>query len=294
MSAFVDRERGRFGVEPICRELEVSSRAYRQRRGGNLSRRGQRDLVLLEEIRRAHAESDESYGSWRCWKQLNRDGTTVARCTVERLMRQERLIGVVRGKTQRTTTPGSSSVPAADLVKRCFTASRPDELWVADFTYVRTWEGWAYLAIVLDVYSRRIVGWQLASHMRESLVDDALQMAIASRTNPAAPLVAHTDNGSQYTAWGYSQRLADAGIVPSRGRTGTALDNAMAEERDRDDQDRTDQETRLEDTARPRARVAHLHRLVQPAQTAPLTRRQHPERDRRRLPARHRREDRIR
>jgi len=229
VSAFVDQERGRFGVEPICRELEASSRAYRQRRAGKPSLRGQRDLVLLGEIRRAHAESDESYGSWRCWKQLNRDGTTVARCTVERLMRQERLVGVVRGKTQRTTRPGSSPVPAADLVKRCFTASRPDELWVADFTYVRTWEGWACLAIVLDVYSRRIVGWQLAPHMRESLVDDALQMAIAGRTNPAAPLVAHTDNGSQYTAWGYSQRLADAGIVPSRGRTGTALDNAMAE-----------------------------------------------------------------
>jgi len=133
VSAFIDKERGRFGVEPICRELEVSARAYRERRRGQLSRRGQRDRVIVEEIRRVHAESDSSYGSWRCWKQLNRDGTTVARCTVERLMRQERLIGVVRGKTQRTTTPGSSPVPAADLVKRCFTASRPDELWVADF-----------------------------------------------------------------------------------------------------------------------------------------------------------------
>ena len=229
MSAFVDQERGRFGVEPICRELEASSRAYRERRRGRLSRRGQRDLVITAEIRRVHAESDSSYGSWRCWRQLNRDGIGVARCTVERLMREEGLVGVVRGKTQRTTTPEGDPAPAADLVKRRFTASRPDELWVADFTYVRTWEGWAYLAVVLDVYSRRIVGWQLASHMRESLVDDALQMAIAGRTNPAEPLVAHTDNGSQYTAWGYSQRLEDAGIVPSRGRTGTALDNAMAE-----------------------------------------------------------------
>jgi transposase InsO family protein len=153
----------------------------------------------------------------------------VARCTVERLMRTDGLVGVVRGKTQRTTAPGSNPVPAADLVKRRFTASRPDEPWVCDFTYVRTWKGWAYLAIVRDVYSRRIVGWQLASHMRESLVDDALQMAIAGRANPAEPPVAHTDNGSQYTAWGYTQRLCDARIVPSRGRTGTALDNAMAE-----------------------------------------------------------------
>jgi putative transposase len=185
--------------------------------------------MLVEEIQRVHAESRQSYGSWRSWKQLNQDGIRVARCTVERLMRQDGLIGVVRGKTKRTTVPGSDPVPAADLVKRRFTASRPDELWVCDFTYVRTWEGWAYLAIVLDVYSRRIVGWQLASHMRESLVDDALQMAIAGRMHPAEPLVAHADNGSQYTAWGYSQRLRDAGIVASRGRTGTALDNAMAE-----------------------------------------------------------------
>ncbi len=229
MSAFIDKERARFGVEPICRELEVSARAYRQRRSGKLSRRGQRDLVVAAELRRVHEESDSSYGSWRCWKQLNRDGTRVARCTVERLMRADGLIGVVRGKTQRTTLPGSNPVPAADLVKRRFTASRPDELWVADFTYIRTWEGWAYLAVVLDVYSRRIVGWQLAPHMRESLVDDALQMAIARRAHPDEPLVAHTDHGSQYTAWGYTQRLQDAGIVPSRGRTGTALDNAMAE-----------------------------------------------------------------
>ena len=128
MSAFVDQERGRFGVEPICRELEVSDRAYRARAQGKLSDRATRDLVLVEEIRRIHTESDSSYGSWRCWKQLNRDGTRVARCTVERLMRHDGLIGVVRGKTQRTTTPGSSPVAAADLVKRCFCASRPDEL----------------------------------------------------------------------------------------------------------------------------------------------------------------------
>lgn len=144
-------------------------------------------------------------------------------------MRANDLVGVVRGRTTRTTVPGGTPAPAADLVKRRFLASRPDELWVCDFTYVRTWEGWAYLALVLDVYSRRIVGWQVAPHMRESLVDDALQMAIAGRANAEDHLVAHTDNGSQYTAWGYSQRLRDAGILASRGRTGTALDNAMAE-----------------------------------------------------------------
>ncbi|MGH3085394.1 MAG: IS3 family transposase [Gaiellaceae bacterium] len=229
MSAFIDRERGRFGVEPICRELEVSSRAYRERRLGRLSPRARRDRVVVEEIRRIHTESRETYGSWRAWKQLRQDGIPVARCTVERLMREHGLVGVVRGQTQRTTVPGATPVPAGDLVKRRFLASRPDELWVCDFTYVRTWEGWAYLALVLDVYTRRIVGWQLAPHMRESLVDDALQMAIAGRTHARGPLVAHTDNGSQYTAWGYSQRLRDAGIAASRGRTGTALDNAMAE-----------------------------------------------------------------
>jgi putative transposase len=229
VSAFVDSERGRFGVEPICRELEVSARAYRERRSGRVSRRGERDRVLVDEIRRVHTESNASYGSWRCWKQLNSDGVTVARCTVERLMRKDGLAGVVRGKTRRTTVPGAEPVAAADLVRRSFTASRPDELWVCDFTYLRTWEGWAYLAVVLDVYSRRIVGWQLAPHMRESLVDDALQMAIAGRTTPDLPLVAHSDNGSQYTAWEYSRRLGKAGILASRGRTGSALDNAMAE-----------------------------------------------------------------
>lgn len=228
MSAFINEYRERFGVEPICRELEVSSRAYRQRQQGPVSARAQRDRVLLAEIRRVHEETDGTYGAWRCWRQLNRDGTAVARCTVERLMRQAGLTGVVRGRTVRTTVPGAKPVPAPDLVQRKFSATRPDELWVCDFTYVRTWEGWAYLALVLDVYSRRIVGWQLAPHMRESLVDDALQMAIAARRDKRR-LVAHSDNGAQYTAWGYSQRLRDAGILPSRGRTGTALDNAMAE-----------------------------------------------------------------
>jgi putative transposase len=229
VSAFIDEHRARFGVEPICRELEVSDRAYRQRRSAPPSARAQSDAVLLAEIRRIHADVDESYGSWRCWRQLRRDGFDVARCTVERLMRADGLAGVRRGLTRRTTIPDRQPVAGIDLVRRRFQASRPDELWVCDFTYVRTWEGWAYLAIVLDVYSRRIVGWQLAPHMRDSLVDDALQMAIANRKRPSEPLVAHTDNGSQYTSWEYTQRLAAAGIAPSRGRTGTALDNAMAE-----------------------------------------------------------------
>ncbi len=131
--------------------------------------------------------------------QLRRDGIPIARCTVGRLMRANDLVGVVRGKTTRTTVPGGTPAPAADLVKRRFLVSRPDGLWVCDFTYVRTWEEWAYLALVLDVYTQRIVGWQLAPHMRESLVDDALQMAIAGRTNADDPLVAHTDSGTRLT-----------------------------------------------------------------------------------------------
>jgi putative transposase len=229
VSAFIDAHRARFGVEPICRELEVSDRAYRQRRVAPPSARAQSDQVILGEIRRIHAETDGSYGSWRCWRQLHKDGYSVARCTVERVMRRAGLVGVQRGQTRRTTIPSATPAVGTDLVQRRFQASRPDELWVCDFTYIRTWQGWAYLAIVLDVYSRRICGWQLASHMRDRLVDDALAMAIASRKRPGEPLVAHTDNGSQYTSWEYTQRLKDAGIAPSRGRTGTALDNAMAE-----------------------------------------------------------------
>jgi putative transposase len=229
VSVFIDEYRARFGVEPICRELEVSDRAYRQRRSAPPSARALRDAVVLAQIRRIREETDDSYGSWRCWRQLRKDGVAVARCTVERLMRASGRGGHRRGLTRRTTIPAGKPVAGSDLVRRRFQASRPDELWVCDFTYIRTWQGWAYLAIVLDVYSRRIVGWQLASHMRDSLVDDALAMAIASRTDPTEALVAHTDNGSQYVSWEYTQRLKDAGIAPSRGRTGTALDNAMAE-----------------------------------------------------------------
>ena len=144
-------------------------------------------------------------------------------------MRHHGLVGIRRGKTQRTTVPAHRPVPAADLVKRRFTATRADQVWVADFTYIRTWQGWSYLAIVVDVYMRLIVGWQLASHMRQDLVEDALTMAIAARPERAPDLVHHGDNGSQYASWAYTQRLADVGIRPSRGRTGTALDNTMAE-----------------------------------------------------------------
>jgi len=230
MSAFIDQNRARFGVEPICRELEVSVSAYWARRARPPSPRAVRDKVLLGEIRRVHAEAFGIYGQLKVWQQLQREGITVARCTVERLMRKHGIEGVRKGKTQRTTIPGSPPTPADDLVHRNFSADRPDKLWLSDFTYIRTWEGWSYLAVVLDVHTRRIVGWQLASHMRQSLVSDAFEMALASRQKyEEGAMTAHSDNGSQYTSHEYTKRLVEAGIAPSRGRTGTALDNAMAE-----------------------------------------------------------------
>jgi putative transposase len=230
VSGFIDQNRTRLGVEPICRELEVSASAYWARRTRPPSLRSVRDSVLLGKIRRAHAKSFGIYGQLKVWQQLQREGVAVARCTVERLMRQHGIEGVRKGETQRTTTPGSSPIPAADLVRRNFRADRPDQLWLADFTYIRTWEGWSYLAVVLDVHTRRIVGWQLANHMRQSLVSDAFEMALANRQKyEDGTMIAHSDNGSQYTSCEYTKRLVEAGILPSRGRTGTALDNAMAE-----------------------------------------------------------------
>lgn len=229
MSAFIDAHRDRLGVEPICRELEVSPSAYRARRTRPPSSRSLRDAFLLAQIRRVHEGSNGVYGQLKIWDELNDEGTRVARCTVERLMRRYGIVGVGPARTTKTTLPGPAPAPAQDLVRRDFTASRPDELWLADFTYIRTWQGWAYLAVVLDVYTRRIVGWQLAPHMRQSLVTDAFEMALAARQEHDGGLIAHSDNGSQYTSYEYTERLVAAGIAPSRGRTGTALDNAMAE-----------------------------------------------------------------
>jgi len=229
VSAFVDSHRERFGVEPICREIEVSASAYRARRVRPPSARSLRDAWLLAQIHRVHAGSAGIYGQLKIWDDLSDEGIRVARCTVERLMRAHGIEGLRNGKTQRTTLPGPSLVAAPDLVRRDFTADRPDGVWLCDFTYIRTWEGWSYLAVVLDVHTRRSVGWQLASHMRQSLVTDALDMALAARQEHEDGLVADSDNGSQYTSYEYTERLKRAGIAPSRGRSGTALDNAMAE-----------------------------------------------------------------
>lgn len=191
--------------------------------------RAQRDEYLLGEIKRIHDASDGVYGQLKVWDELRDEGISVARCTVERLMRKTGIVGCHNGKVKVTTRPGRDPVAAEDLVGRDFTASSPDAIWLTDFTYIRTYEGWSYLAVVLDIYTRRIVGWQLQSHMRQSLVTDALEMALSARQMHDHGLIAHSDNGSQYTSYEYTARLTRAGIAPSRGRTGTALDNAMAE-----------------------------------------------------------------
>jgi putative transposase len=231
VSAFIDEHRERFGVEPICRSLGVSASAYYQRASGERSQRAVEDERLLARIRKIHHDNYEAYGSRRTWKALLRAGEQVGRGRVERLMRQHGIQGAKRrGKPWRTTRPDPTAHRRPDLVNRDFTATRPDELWVSDFTYGRCWEGVVFFSFVIDVYSRKIVGWQFASHMRTSLVLDALRMALAHRRHGAdVALVAHSDRGSQYTSSDYTQTLDDHGVLASVGSTGDAYDNALAE-----------------------------------------------------------------
>jgi transposase InsO family protein len=231
VSVFIDEQRVRFGVEPICRVLGVSASAYYQRATGERSARAVEDERLLQLIREIHRRNYFAYGSWRMWKALQRAGEEVGRGRVERLMRSNGIQGAKRrGKPWRTTIPDAGAVRPADLVERDFTASRPDELWFADFTYLRCWEGVVYFSFVLDAYSRAIVGWQFAAHMRTDLVLDALRMALARRgTGADVALVHHSDAGSQYTSNDYTQTLDDHGVLASIGSVGDAYDNALAE-----------------------------------------------------------------
>jgi putative transposase len=231
VSRYVDEHRGRFGVEPICRTLGVSASAYYHRKTGARSRRSLEDERLLSRIRELHAANYYAYGSRRMWIALNRSGEPVARCTVERLMRAHGICGAKRrGKPWRTTRPDPQARRRPDLVDRDFKAAGLNRLWVADITYVRCWEGVVFFAFILDAYSRRIVGWQLAGHMRTTLVLDALRMALHQR-GPGADveLVHHSDRGSQYTSIDYTQTLADHGLLASVGSVGDAYDNALAE-----------------------------------------------------------------
>lgn len=192
-----------------------------------------RDAALLEQIRRVHSENNHgTYGARKVWLQLNREGVPVARCTVERLMRSAGLVGVRRGKTRRTTVADPAAARPADLVQRRFAAQVPDRLWVADITYVSTWSGWVYVALVTDAYARRILGWRVATTMTTQLVLDALEQAIWTRERlgqSVEHVVAHSDRGSQYTSIRYSERLAEAGIAASVGSVGDSYDNALAE-----------------------------------------------------------------
>jgi putative transposase len=231
VSAFIEEHRCRFGVEPICRALEVSASAYYERRSGRRSTRAVEDERLLERIREVHERNYCAYGYRRMWIALKREGEQVGRGRVQRLMREAGIQGAKRrGKPWRTTKPDPAAQRRPDLVERDFSATAPNRLWVGDLTYLRSWEGVTYLAFVLDAFSRKVVGWQLASHMRTDLVLDALRMALAQR-EPGADfeLVAHTDRGSQYTSADYTQELDDHGVLASVGTVGDAYDNAMAE-----------------------------------------------------------------
>ena len=231
MSAFIEEHRERFGVEPICETLGVSASAYYHRATGQRSARQLEDERLLGVVCELHARNYYAYGSRRMWKALLRSGENVGRSRVERLMRQNGLQGAKRrGKPWRTTRANPTALRSADRVQRDFTASGPDEMWFADFTYLRCWEGLVFFSFVIDAYSRRIVGWQFASHMRTTLVLDALRMALHQRQPGAdVALVHHSDAGSQYTSIDYTQTLDDAGVLGSIGTVGDAYDNAVAE-----------------------------------------------------------------
>jgi putative transposase len=231
VSRYVDEHRGRFGVEPICNVLGVSASAYYERSSGRRCERSLKDEQLLERIKEIHAVNYYAYGYRRMWKALQRAGEPVARCTVQRLMAEHGIQGAKRrGKPWRTTRPDPLAKRRADLVQRDFSARSPDRLWLADLSYLRCWEGVVFFAFIIDAFSRRIVGWQFASHMRTDLVLDALHMALAHRDSGAeVQLVHHSDRGSQYTSIDYTQTLSDNRVLASVGSVGDAYDNAMAE-----------------------------------------------------------------
>jgi len=223
----VDEHRDRFGVEPVCRVLEVPVSTYYARRRRKPSRRELRDRELIAEIHAARSGYRRVYGVRKTWKELKRRGLDVGRDRVARLMRQDGLEGVRRGKKKRTTIADEAAAERArDLLQRDFRATRPNEKWVCDVTYVRTWQGFCYLAFILDCFSRMIVGWQLAAHLRTELVLDALEMANGLR-RPGDGLIAHSDRGSQYTSITSTERLDELGIAPSVGSRGDALDKTL-------------------------------------------------------------------
>ena len=239
MIAFIDDHRGSYGVEPICRVLPIAPSTYHERAAQRrdptrLSARAQRDLAIKPEIARVFADNFEVYGARKVWRQMTREDFSIARCTVERLMRAMGLHGVIRGKPVRTTISDKAAPCPLDHVNRHFHAPAPNRLWVSDFTYVSTWTGFVYVAFVIDTYARRIVGWRASRTAHASFVLDALEQAIHER-QPVhrGGLVHHSDRGSQYVSIKYTERLAEAGIEPSVGSVGDSYDNALEQFRGR-------------------------------------------------------------
>ena len=236
MVAFIDQHRETYGVESICALLPIAPSTYflrkaQQQDPTRRSARAERDDELRPAIQRVWNDNEQVYGPRKVWRQLKREGHDVARCTVERLMRDLGLRGTVRGRAWKTTTQGDpAAARPADLVVRQFTATRPNQLWVADFTYVATWRGFVYVAFVIDVFARYIVGWRVSASLATDFVLDALEQAIYDRCGAEVPaLIHHSDRGTQYLSMRYTERLAEAGIAPSVGSRGDSYDNAMAE-----------------------------------------------------------------
>ncbi len=231
--AFIDGQREAYGVEPICKLLPIAPSTYYEHKARQVdpsrrSERAQRDAFLCEEIQRVRRENREVYGPRKVWLQLRREGIEAARCRVERLMKKLGLQGVVRGKKARTTIPAEDAARPGDLVERNFTATRPNQLWVADLTYVTTWVGFVYVAFVIDAFSRMIVGWRVARSLSSDLALDALEQALWARPK-TDELVHHSDRGTQYLSIRYTDRLREVGIEPSVGSVGDSYDNALAE-----------------------------------------------------------------
>ena len=236
MIAFIDQHRAIYGVEPICAVVPIAPSTYFRRKAHQLdpktrSPRATRDEDLRREIQRVWHEHHQVYGPRKVWRQLRREGIAIARCTVERLMRALGLRGAVRGRAWKTTTQSDpAATRPADLVVRQFTATQPNQLWVADVTYVATWRGFVYVAFVIDVFARRIVGWRVSASLATDFVLDALEQAIYDRCGAGvADLVHHSDRGTQYLSMRYTDRLTEAGIEPSVGSRGDSYDNALAE-----------------------------------------------------------------
>jgi putative transposase len=233
MVSFIDEHRDDYGVEPICKVLPIAPSTYYEhlrcrREPEHRSARAKRDEQLQPEVRRVWEDNRRLYGHRKVWRQLRREEFDVARCTVQRLMRRQGLAGVVRGRKVRTTIPAAVAERPGDLVKREFVATAPNRLWVADITYVATWAGFVYVAFVIDVFSRYIVGWRVSNSLRTDLALDALEQAVYARPK-ADRLVHHSDRGSQYLSIRYTERLAEAGIQGSVGTVGDSYDNALAE-----------------------------------------------------------------